>query len=254
MPPPPTPAVASDVDGGVPPAAAPAYFDRLLGSGFEDSTSDLSTLVTLQVTQQVLQSNFRDRLEAVLARHMERRRLHPTRLNISSRSAPAGTGTSAAPSRAGRPGTTIPRAAGAGARAAGGFAGANSPASAVWQMQRDMASMRADMAQMMLLLQASTEAQRDMQRQMRQEVSAVFHSVRQNADQHADLSGVSLPTATRPLGGKCVVCADAPADMVAMRCGHVCACSVCARQCAATGQACPICRAPVDEYMQVYPV
>merc|ERR1712110_1212365 len=132
----------------------------------------------------------------------------------------------------------------------------NSGSSGMWQMQQSMTTMRADMSEMMMMMRSSLDLQQEMNRQIRQEVSAVLDSVRRAPAAHTHLREAAATASPNPraLGGACVVCADRKADMVFLRCGHVCACGVCARRCAHEGQPCPICRAPIQDFLQVYPV
>jgi len=51
---------------------------------------------------------------------------------------------------------------------------------------------------------------------------------------------------------ECVVCMDSKKSHVLVPCGHVCVCKVCAGNIVATKQACPVCRARVEQVIKVY--
>ena len=69
----------------------------------------------------------------------------------------------------------------------------------------------------------------------------------------------SLPTLNRPSSarqdrsggeqeGECCVCLNATCDCVFYRCGHICACLKCARNC----KKCPICRETISDIIKIW--
>lgn len=52
--------------------------------------------------------------------------------------------------------------------------------------------------------------------------------------------------------GTCTICMEASVDSLLYCCGHMCTCSMCGRQLLATGQTCPICRAPVRDVVRAF--
>lgn len=54
--------------------------------------------------------------------------------------------------------------------------------------------------------------------------------------------------------GRCTICLENSVDALLYGCGHMCTCSMCGRQLLATGQSCPICRAPVRDVVRAFVV
>lgn len=54
--------------------------------------------------------------------------------------------------------------------------------------------------------------------------------------------------------GTCIVCLESRVDSLLYGCGHMCSCSMCGRHLIASGQPCPICRAPIRDVVRVYMV
>jgi hypothetical protein len=130
---------------------------------------------------------------------------------------------------------------------------------------------------------ASFDMQLDIQRSIRQEVSAAMnrpparclsecsHEGKLVTDgdgvpdegSTASSSAVTVhaahPTpnqnAYKPaVSGTCVVCLETRVDAMLYSCGHMCSCALCGRHLIASGQNCPICRAPIRDVVRVYMV
>lgn len=91
-------------------------------------------------------------------------------------------------------------------------------------------------------LKTSMALQLDIQRSIKMEVACAIngHEVQQrhcSRPQQAD---------------NCVVCLEARAECVVVRCGHWCLCQSCGLEIKSKRMPCPICRAPVTDVMTVY--
>lgn len=132
------------------------------------------------------------------------------------------------------------------------------------------------------VISASFDLQLDIQRSIRQEVSAAMNSparlslARPQAVQETSSACTNEPTEmeaegatsdggrggvmgrermARPVAaGVCTVCLEARIDSLLYGCGHMCTCSMCGRQLIASGQSCPICRAPVRDVVRAFMV
>lgn len=125
------------------------------------------------------------------------------------------------------------------------------------------------------VISASFDLQLDIQRSIRQEVSAAMNSPARlslarpavqetstcTAEPEADMeqegatSMVGKERTARPVAaGVCTVCLEARIDSLLYGCGHMCTCSMCGRQLIASGQSCPICRAPVRDVVRAFMV
>lgn len=256
IPPPPPLGLDSSVPSSVPPPR-PAYVDRLIpprasyaggryGSHYGNN-SDGAWLETLQVTRSILESDFRSRLEGVLRHHIERRQIHPsqftaTRARSSARpSAPASMQPPQIPNR--RPDTR---------------GGSSATFSQINSLHGQLSVLRSQVDELVRNATATTAAQNAMQRQLNQEVASVFDAIRRNpAAREAVADAIRSQPEPEPAAatrGRCVVCHEGKADMVFVRCGHVCTCVTCARQCLQVRRACPICRAPVVDCIQIFNV
>lgn len=106
---------------------------------------------------------------------------------------------------------------------------------AVQVLQRDVASLKN-------IVNASFDIQLDIQRSIRQELAGVLHDrSASNIDpkwysQTKRNDNTFLVEGTSFSRGVCVICADAAADSLLYRCGHLCTCAMCGRQLIATGQ------------------
>eukprot|EP00871_Galdieria_phlegrea_P004878 jgi/Galph1/5391/GphlegSOOS_G4035.1 len=122
---------------------------------------------------------------------------------------------------------------------------------AVQVLQRDVASLRN-------IVNASFDIQLDVQRAIRQELSGTLNMLSSKENNSSHITSYSLPrkdTVVQGTGlstGLCVICTDAAADSLLYRCGHLCTCALCGRQLIATGQPCPICRAPIHDVIRAY--
>ncbi|EME30483.1 protein binding protein / zinc ion binding protein [Galdieria sulphuraria] len=106
---------------------------------------------------------------------------------------------------------------------------------AVQILQRDVASLKN-------IVNASFDIQLDIQRSIRQELAGVLsgcsstesnpklYSQWKASEKNCLIEGTSFSR------GVCVICADAAADSLLYRCGHLCTCAMCGRQLIATGQ------------------
>ena len=250
------------------PSVRPAdeyYVERLLPlprvtafSSSPDTADELVQLVDSQITRRVLSSDFRTRLETLLRNHITNRGLTPVNLSLRPPSRPippepqprsparftatqpASTATMPAP---------MPR----------------HDATTTWALMQEMSVLRGQMDDMRRAMDASLAMQLEMQRVMAQELAAVFHAVFQQQGRattppqtaESTTARASLqrqPQHTPGLGGRCIVCAEHEADMVFVRCGHVCTCVECAHRCKTETTACPVCRAPIEQIIRCYRV
>ncbi|CDF35804.1 unnamed protein product [Chondrus crispus] len=117
---------------------------------------------------------------------------------------------------------------------------------------------------------ASFDLQLDIQRSIRQEVAAAMSSagkgmgggvVQETSSACTDMETEGATrvlrkerTARPVVAGVCTVCLEARIDSLLYGCGHMCTCSMCGRQLIASGQACPICRAPVRDVVRAFMV
>lgn len=122
------------------------------------------------------------------------------------------------------------------------------------------------------VISASFDLQLDIQRSIRQEVSAALNAPAKlslskmlvqdtsacTAEESASGTGSSEVAQKReaePVGvGVCAVCLEARIDSLLYSCGHMCTCSLCGRHLIASGQCCPICRAPVRDVVRAFMV
>lgn len=246
--------VAEQSEPAVRPPDEP-YLERLIPAApvlqptSRSTAEELMTVVDQQVTSRILSSQFRTRLERLLAFHMTNRQLIPVSLRLPrpSRQIPVEPmPRTQSPTPAVTPAASVfqiplrPSSFG------------NTADSAIWRLSQEVVHMRSQMDDMRRSLDASLAMQFEMQRVLTQELSAVLHLVRrqpvpQTANLHA--AGVS-----NHQPGKCVVCAEGDADMVFFRCGHQCTCFGCASRCKSETRVCPVCRAPIEEMVRCYKV
>ena len=59
---------------------------------------------------------------------------------------------------------------------------------------------------------------------------------------------------SRELNGSCVICSDAPIEVVLIPCGHLVGCMGCFTEVKMKDTGCPICRAPVERVVKTYTV
>ncbi|KAA8499745.1 E3 ubiquitin-protein ligase NEURL1B [Porphyridium purpureum] len=117
------------------------------------------------------------------------------------------------------------------------------------------------------MIHASFDVQLDVQRAVRQEVAAAMGGAAQyggHGGSSSSRSGSSLdsqvmgPTFPGGHGGRvrtsgtCIVCIEAQIDSVFYACGHNATCTLCARKLLASGQPCPMCRAPIKDVIRVF--
>lgn len=102
------------------------------------------------------------------------------------------------------------------------------------------------------VMSASFDLQLDIQRAIRQEVCAAMAN--SSAKQVPDSSSCAVQAASARAvkAGACTVCLENSVDCVLYACGHMCTCSLCARQLLSSGQKCPICRAPVRDVVRAF--
>ncbi|KAI0562498.1 hypothetical protein FGB62_59g16 [Gracilaria domingensis] len=102
------------------------------------------------------------------------------------------------------------------------------------------------------VMSASFDLQLDIQRAIRQEVCAAMS--RAGVKQVADSPSCAVQARTERVAkaGVCTVCLEKNVDCVLYACGHMCTCSLCARQLLSAGQKCPICRAPVRDVVRAF--
>ncbi|GJQ14675.1 hypothetical protein GpartN1_g7031.t1 [Galdieria partita] len=108
-----------------------------------------------------------------------------------------------------------------------------------------MSKLQSDIQWIKCTLQASFDLQLEMQREVRQEISAVFNGCKSETIE-TSFHSQSISK------GTCIVCAQNVIDSLLYSCGHMCTCCYCGRQLIATGQTCPICRAPVKDVVRAY--
>jgi hypothetical protein len=141
-------------------------------------------------------------------------------------------------------------------------------------------ALREEVAVLKNVIGASFDMQLDIQRAIRQEVSAAMNRepIRMPAANVGELSaqaGATGSTDETPadgssrvrsglaqnpndykpaMSGTCIVCLESRVDAMLYSCGHMCSCAMCGRHLVASGQSCPICRAPIRDVVRVYMV
>eukprot|EP00300_Choanocystis_sp_HF-7_P020208 c20534_g1_i2.p1 GENE.c20534_g1_i2~~c20534_g1_i2.p1 ORF type:complete len:462 (+),score=87.20 c20534_g1_i2:140-1525(+) len=260
-----------------------SYYDQLIPppSVFLSPEEELGSIVELRTASRLLVSQFRNRLENLIQHRMTRQNIQPTRLaRVRGRRGPPPpaqqqqqpqhqqTHTASEPMTMAATldhTTTFTSTAQQAQGGMGAFrsirvlGAGNSQASTLWSIQREMDEMKQQITSLQRMLESSLAMQAEMARTLGQEVSAVLHAARSSskiitpptATQQSHNNGCSPAAGTL---GKCVVCAENDADVVFFRCGHQCTCLVCAHQCKAANQSCPICRAPIQDFVKSYQV
>lgn len=120
------------------------------------------------------------------------------------------------------------------------------------------------------VISASFDLQLDIQRSIRQEVSAAMNAPAKLSLSRTPLQDTSVCTAeesgaasadmvrkreAEPVqAGACSICLESRIDSLLYSCGHMCTCSLCGRQLIASGQCCPLCRAPVRDVVRAFMV
>ncbi|CAN8075204.1 unnamed protein product [Agarophyton chilense] len=104
------------------------------------------------------------------------------------------------------------------------------------------------------VMSASFDLQLDIQRSIRQEVCAALNRAGVKHVAHSPSCAVQARTERVAKAGACTVCLEKNVDCVLYACGHMCTCSLCARQLLSSGQKCPICRAPVRDVVRAFVV
>eukprot|EP00300_Choanocystis_sp_HF-7_P020207 c20534_g1_i1.p1 GENE.c20534_g1_i1~~c20534_g1_i1.p1 ORF type:complete len:427 (+),score=76.12 c20534_g1_i1:111-1391(+) len=245
-----------------------SYYDQLIPppSVFLSPEEELGSILELRTASRLLASQFRNRLENLIQHRMTRQNIQPTRLaRVRGRRDPAPTvpqqqqqqaNTASEPIMTATNPTSTSTAQAQGravdAYRSGRVLGAgNAQTSTLWNIQREMDEMKQQITSLQRMLESSLAMQAEMARTLGQEVSAVLHASKTPPTTSAQQSHNNAPVATL---GKCVVCAENDADVVFFRCGHQCTCLVCAHQCKAANQSCPICRAPIQDFVKSYQV
>lgn len=111
------------------------------------------------------------------------------------------------------------------------------------RLQERMDVIAGHVSELHRFLRLTFDLQLDIQRSIRQEVAAAI-----TGTHHRESQALSQPLAR----GGCLICLDMEADTLLYRCGHICACYLCARDLKARGQHCPVCRAPIDDVVRAY--
>lgn len=112
-------------------------------------------------------------------------------------------------------------------------------------------TLRQEVAVLKNVMSASFDLQLDIQRAIRQEVCAAMG--RSDAKHVGSESCAVAATQERVArAGACTVCLEKNVDCVLYACGHMCTCSLCARQLLSAGQKCPICRATVRDVIRAF--
>lgn len=64
---------------------------------------------------------------------------------------------------------------------------------------------------------------------------------------------ISGTVAAEPPNAMCIICMEAPADILITPCGHLCGCKGCLESVQQSGGSCPICRGPITTLQRVFP-
>lgn len=197
----------------------------------------------------MLESEFRHQLEGMLVRREQRPHVLSTRSSYNSRSQAADAGMA---SEYTHEGST-------------GYEGASTEA-----LESVIRALREEVQILKNVISASFDLQLDIQRSIRQEVSAAMNAPAKLSLSKAPVQDTSACTVeesgvgssemvqkkeTEPIrAGICTICLEARIDSLLYSCGHMCTCSLCGRHLIASGQCCPICRAPVRDVVRAFMV
>eukprot|EP00004_Rigifila_ramosa_P026615 TRINITY_DN8381_c0_g1_i3.p1 TRINITY_DN8381_c0_g1~~TRINITY_DN8381_c0_g1_i3.p1 ORF type:complete len:548 (-),score=163.99 TRINITY_DN8381_c0_g1_i3:56-1699(-) len=115
-------------------------------------------------------------------------------------------------------------------------------------MAAELAALQMQVAELRRLVSTSFELQLDLQRSIRQEVAGAL-----NAHKHGlDAETMLTPPARMPSDDMCTVCCERTIDTVLYRCGHMVACTMCSASLLERHLPCPICRAPIVEFIRCF--
>ncbi|CAF0722088.1 unnamed protein product [Brachionus calyciflorus] len=112
---------------------------------------------------------------------------------------------------------------------------------------REIKSLRKEIGELREMLKLSFELQLDMQKSLKQEISALINNT------FTDKTYANLFNSNRPTtGGKCIICTESDSDTVFYQCGHLCACYKCSMNLKQKNHSCPVCRAPIKDFLRAY--
>lgn len=119
--------------------------------------------------------------------------------------------------------------------------------------------LREEVGVMKNMMSACFDLQLDVQRAIRQEVSAAMNTAVAETsvcteEDVGSTRGNRSASSQAVASGVCTICLENRVDSLLYGCGHMCTCSLCGRQLVASGQPCPICRAPVRDVVRAYVV
>lgn len=114
---------------------------------------------------------------------------------------------------------------------------------------REIDQLKSELGELKSLMKLSFELQMDMQRAFKQEISALVNNTF-NKTESARL--VQLNTIENRTEGQCIICAEATADTVFYKCGHMCACFKCSMDLKQQELNCAVCRAPIVDIIKTY--
>lgn len=131
------------------------------------------------------------------------------------------------------------------------------PAPSTRALEARVTELSGQLEEMQRMLRMSMEVTLDLQRSIRQEVAAALHGNervdRGNRQGAAVLSRhpEGLVLSAPPTDPTCTVC-FARSDCVLLRCGHVASCYTCAIRLREENCPCPVCRAPISDVARIF--
>jgi len=210
--------------------------------------ADLDVLVENAVVHQMLEGAFRTQLESVISRMSSDAMSRMGRTPSTRRETPrpqqnVGQGPPTPPPELPRP-------------PIGQLPGRRS-------VEDDIARLAEQVANVERMMSASFELQLSVQRIVQQEIAAALASsahARASASSDIPKPDVQADSSAATPGesaitGLCILCCERSVNCAFNGCGHMCCCMQCAHIAHARGvDSCPICRAPIRSYLQVFPI
>ena len=211
-------------------------------------SEDISSLEGLQIVNNMLRTDFRNRLENL----------------IQDRVQAVGNGAAVQEFIQSLPGTRSANPNRAGSNNSQ-YRSARSQHMLDNSVAVEMQGLRQQLDEMKRMVSVSFELQIDTQRIIRQEVSAVFNAFMQDylipkqregasssASQVTGSASSSENRNTPAASGKCIICTERNVDSVLYQCGHMCVCLQCGIYLNMEGHKCPMCRAPIRDVIRAY--